>query len=171
MILNPCFLCYLCIKWCKYRRLFLHAAIVAVDSVGISARFTLRVRINVFWLVRSAVLNMFGYQFGSRETCLKVSPSLSPFPPTTSPFFHPFLCPPPSSLPQLSLHRSPQAEASYCSPCATSPPPTLWPWLSLKLATCPRLKTMDLQVHTFLVEPFNMQSMAYMRFLHITVNR
>lgn len=66
---------------------------------------------------------------------------------------HPF-------TPPSSLHRSPRAEVSYCSPCVTSPPPTLWLWSSSRLATCPRLKTMDRQVHILLAEPFEMLSMG-----------
>lgn len=94
----------------------------------------------MFWHFWSAALNMFACQF-----CVwNVSSFQSTFTPAISFcitfMFHVF-------NPALSLHRSPQAEASYCSPCVTSPPPTLWPWSSSKLATCPRLKTTDLQVH------------------------
>lgn len=47
------------------------------------------------------------------------------------------------------LYRSPQAVVSSFSPCVTSPLPTLWLWLSSRLATCPKSKIMDLQVYTF----------------------
>lgn len=128
--------------------------------------------INVFRLVWSAAFYVWVQAhvlFGSWYTCLIGSSSLSPFTHVISfciiflfCFFTPTLSPTTSHpfTPPWSLHRNPLAVASYCSPCVTSLLPTLWPWWSSKLATCPRLKTMDLQVHAPLNGPFMMQSMG-----------